>query len=470
MAFLMSDNFPPLVDKNLPPVFSWRRAFGVGAVALGLAIGSGELIFWPHLVSQFGLGILWGATLGILTEYFINKEVARHALATGESFFTSSARLFPKLAFFWLLAVLFLYVWPGWAGAMGATLTALLGGGNPLVLSWVSLAIILLFMLGGRSAYAIMERMVKFTVSLFFILLIYVSFLNLDLAIIKEALFGLVNFGWLPEGIEISTFVSAIVFAGAGGLLNLCVSFWYRDKGFGMGSYVGRIENPITGKPQALSATGYTFQPTAENLANWKGWMRLVYLDQGIFFGLLGVVGLVLLSLNAYATLSPLGIAPDGVNIIQEQARILGNLWGWAGAKVFLAVAYLALFSTLWVILDVFTRIIGDIFYTNAHAGPLQKFFIWTKKYSVHTIYYALFSLIVVINAVLLPFGQPFVFLVVSAVLSGAVMVVYTPILLYLNNFKLPRAIRPSLITNLMLIATTVFYAYFSVRVLLSFL
>lgn len=463
-------DFPPLKEKPLPPVISFRRAFGVGAVALGLAIGSGELIFWPHLVSKFGLGILWGATLGILTEYFINKEVARNALATGESFFVSSSRLFPSIAFFWLLSAFFLYIWPGWAGAMGATLTALFGGGNPLIWSWGSLAVILLFMLAGRGAYQTIERMIKITISLFFILLIFVSFLNLNTQILKEALQGLLNFGWLPESINISTFVSAIVFAGAGGLLNLCVSFWYRDKGFGMGKYVGRIENPITGKPQVLEATGYTFEPNRENMARWKQWMRLVYFDQGIFFGVLGIIGLVLLSMNTYAVLEPLGIAPEGVDIIKEQARIFSTLWGRGGAIVFLSIAYLALFSTLWVVLDVFTRIISDIIYTNARIGPFQKMFVWAHRFSAHTIYYVLFCLIVAVNIILLPFGQPFVFLVISAVLSGVVMTVYTPILLYLNNFKLPRQIRPSFITNLILTATTIFYGYFSVKVLLSYL
>ncbi len=466
----MNKSFFPLKEKVLPVVPHWRRMFGVGAVALGLALGSGELILWPHLVTKFGLGILWGALLGILFEYFINQEVARHSLATGESFFMSSGRILPKLAFFWLLSAFLLYIWPGWSGAMGATLVALFGWGSATIWSWASLALILFFVLTGKKTYNVMENMIKITVSAFFILLIVASFLNLNSEILKEAFLGMINFGWLPDDITISVFMAAVVFAGAGGLLNLCVSFWYRDKGFGMGSYAGKIQNPITKELCTVSTTGYKFDMTSENLLRWKRWMRFVRIDQGVFFGFLGVVGLLLLSLNAYAVLSPLGIAPEGIDIIKEQAHVFGGLWGRVGSILFLVIAYLALFSTLWIILDAFTRIVGDIVYTNASSGPLQRYFKWAKNLSAHTLYYLFFILLIIINAILLPFGQPFLFLVTSAVLSGAIMAVYIPILLYVNNTRLPKEIRPSFITNIVLVLATIFFSYFSFIVFLGYL
>ncbi len=443
---------------------------GVGAVALGLAIGSGELILWPHLVSKFGLGILWGAALGIFMEYFINQEIARNALATGESFFTSSARVARGLVFFWLAAAILLYVWPGWAGAMGATLAALFGWGSITFWAWASLGLVLVLVLSGRVAYRAMERVVHAIVVLFFLLLIAASFANLTPEILQEALRGLLNFGWLPSDIHEATFLGAVVFAGAGGLLSTCISLWYRDKKAGMGSYVAHIENPLTGEPEAVATTGYIFEPHADHLKRWKAWMTLVRVDQGVLFAFMGLAGLLLLSLNAYAVLSPLGIAPEGIDIIREEARVFGGLWGPAGSMAFLGIVFLELFSTLWVVLDVFTRIVGDLVYTNAQAGPFQTYFAWAKRFSAHQIYYALFVLLVVIHAALVPFGQPFFFLVTSAVLGGGVMAVYIPILLYLNNTTLPKAIRPSLFTNGVLIGATCFYAYFSFRVAMGFL
>ena len=57
---------------------------------MGLAIGTGELIMWPHLITKHGFSLLWLALLGIIFQFFINQEVARHSLATGEGFFQSS--------------------------------------------------------------------------------------------------------------------------------------------------------------------------------------------------------------------------------------------------------------------------------------------------------------------------------------------------------------------------------------------
>ncbi len=466
----MTDLYPPLKEKPLPEAPPLRSAFGVGIVVLGLAIGSGELILWPYLTVKFGLGILWGALWGIIMEYFINQEVARNALATGESFFTSAARVLHWTVPFWLVSTVFLYIWPGWAGAMGATLMALFGWGTAHLWAWISLLIVLVFVLSGKVAYETMELAVKVIAALFFILLLTVSFLNLTPAILKGAFFGLMNFGWLPKDMDIGIFLGAVVFAGAGGLLNVCISLWYRDKKSGMGAYVGQIKNPITSEPQAIEATGYAFAPNAENMSRWKKWMHIVYIDQGVLFGLFGLLGLLLVSLNAYAVLTPLGITPDGINIVKEQAQIFKNIWGQAGASLFLLVVFLELFSTLWVVLDVFTRIIGDIVYTNSQAGPLKKYFSWAKNFSAHSIYYVLFASLVVINAVLIPFGEPFIFLVTSAVLGGAVMAVYTPILLFINNYRLPKEIRPSWVTNAFLMATSAFYIYFSIRILLGFI
>lgn len=87
------DKFPDLERREMPQPPSWRKAIGVGVVVMGLAIGTGELILWPHLITKHGLGLLWLALLGITFQYFLNHEVARHAVSTGEGFFTTSARV-----------------------------------------------------------------------------------------------------------------------------------------------------------------------------------------------------------------------------------------------------------------------------------------------------------------------------------------------------------------------------------------
>jgi len=462
------DKFPPLENRPLPPAPPWRKVLGVGLIVMGLVVGTGELIMWPHLVTKFGLGILWAAFLGISFQYFINQEVARHALATGESFFTASARIFKWFVPFWFLSAFILYVWPGWASALGTTLRELLGFGSHIVWAWLSLALVLILTFSGRVAYSILEKSLKIIIPIFFALLLIVSFLNLKLSHLKQAFAGLINFGWVPANIDFSVFLAAIVFAGAGGLLNLCISLWYRDKQAGMGKYVGRIANPITGRPEAVSVTGHNFDAQGENLINWKHWMKLIRIDQGIIFWFLGLITIILISLNAYAVLTPKGLVPEGLQVAVTQANIFGERWGIWGFKAFLLMTFLMLFSTMWAVIDAFTRIISDVIHVNSRVGPFRKFLSGFKNISLHRLYYGLIVILIIIQAILIPFKTPLSYLTISAVLGGITMTIYIPVLLYLNNRRLSKPLRPGWITNIILFFAFVFYLILSVQIIIN--
>lgn len=464
------DKYPPLVEKELPEPPHWSKALGVGIVVMGLAIGTGELILWPHLITKHGLSLLWLALLGIGFQYFINREVARHEVATGEGFFTTSARIFKWSVFFWLFSAVILYIWPGWASAIGTTLNALFGFGTHLFWSWATLGLVLVLTFSGRIAYTMLEKSLKVLVPTFFILLLIISYFNLTLADLTEAAKGVFSFGTIPKGVDINVLLGAIVFAGAGGMLNLAVSLWYRDKQVGMGKYVGRITNPITGKIEATPATGYKFDTSKkENMERWRGWMKYVTIDQGVIFFLLGFTTLFLLSANAYAVLSPEGLVPEGLQVAVVQAKIFGDVWGPIGYNLFLVMAFLMIFAVMWTVIDALTRMVSDIVYTNAHAGPFQKVFALCNKLSLSQLYYISIVVIVGAGAFLLLLEQPLTLLVISGVLSGLTMAIYTPFLIYVNNKHLPKLLRPSILTNLMMIGISGFYIYFAYRIVSSY-
>lgn len=462
------NHFPPLNKKDLPGAPKWSKAIGVGIVIMGMAMGTGELILWPHLTVKFGLGILWLALIGITLQYFINQEVIRHTMATGESFFTTSGRVIYWSPIFWLIAAILLYIWPGWAGMLGTILSELFGFGSYMVWAWLSLFLILIITFKGKRAYEVLELGLKIIVPVFIILLIVISFFNLSFENIKESMLGLLNFGYIPKKIDINVLLGAIVFAGAGGMLNLCVSLWYRDKQAGMAAYEGRITNPISGKTEAIGIIGSTFLETNENISRWKGWMRYVYIDQGIIFWFLGIIALVLLSLNANVILGPLGIIPEGAKVATEQAKIFSSQFGNIGRIIYLIMAYLMLFSVMWTVIDALARIITDIIHTNSREGRLARYFMWLREISIHHLYYGSIILIIFIQAILIPWNQPIVFLIISSVLGGVTMAIYTPFLLYLNNKKLHKEIRPGIITNLFMFSASIFYIYFVIRIIIE--
>ena len=460
------DNYPELEKRDLPEAPSWKKALGVGVVVMGLAIGTGELIMWPHLIVKYGLNLLWLALSGISAQYFINQEVARHALATGEGFFPSSSRVFKWSAIFWLVLAPLLYIWPGWTSAIGTILKELFGFGNYLVWAWAALGLALVLTFSGRVAYEMLEKTLKITVPTFFVMLLVISFGNISMPVLKQALAGLMSFGSIPSGIDMNVLLGAVVFSRAGGMLNLCVSLWYRDKQMGMAQYVGRIKNPITGGYEAVEPTGYTFEINEPNLKKWKDWMKYVRIDQGIIFWLLGFITLFLLSVNAFAVLVPLGIVPEGLQVAVTQANIFGEKWGTFGFKLFLAMAFLMLFSVMWTVIDALTRMISDILHTNSRTGPFRKYLTWFKDVSLSHFYYFIITLIILIGAVLIPLEQPLTLLVISAVFGGLTMAIYTPFLIYLNNYRLPKELRPGFITNTAMVLISLFFMYFAVRII----
>ncbi|MCA9397435.1 Nramp family divalent metal transporter, partial [candidate division WWE3 bacterium] len=85
-------NPAPLKTERLPEAPSLKKLIGPSFIILGLGLGSGEVILWPYLTSNYGMGIIWGALLGLTFQFIMNMEIERYALVHGESVFVGFAR------------------------------------------------------------------------------------------------------------------------------------------------------------------------------------------------------------------------------------------------------------------------------------------------------------------------------------------------------------------------------------------
>ena len=79
----------PWTTGDLPPApkggFAYlKKAAGPGLLLAGASIGGGEWLFGPAVAAQYGAVILWLAALSIVTQLFVNLEVIRYTLYTGE--------------------------------------------------------------------------------------------------------------------------------------------------------------------------------------------------------------------------------------------------------------------------------------------------------------------------------------------------------------------------------------------------
>ena len=75
-----------LPEQTLP---FWKIA-GPGAILVGLSIGAGEIIIWPRTAAEFGASMVWAAVLGVFLQLWINFEVGRWTVTTGETVYTAA--------------------------------------------------------------------------------------------------------------------------------------------------------------------------------------------------------------------------------------------------------------------------------------------------------------------------------------------------------------------------------------------
>lgn len=442
--------------KQLPSPPTFRKLIGPSVILLGLGLGSGEVILWPYLTANFGLGIIWAALVGISIQFFLNMEVERYALVRGESVFVGLARVWRALPYWFIITTFIGFGWPGIVASAAKILSLLFGMPN-----FGTVAIGLLILIGiiltlGPVLYKTVETYQKLAISIGIPVIIYIVIRVTTSADWQALASGFVGNGngyeWLPAGIPIFTFLGAIAYAGAGGNLNLAQSLYVKEKGYGMGAYGGRITSVLTGKEESITLTGATFAPNAHNIRTYKEWWRLINLEHGMVFWGLGAIAISLLSLLAYATAYGATGNAVGIDFIANQATMIGG--GLASA--FLLIAGLMLFGTQLTVLDSTSRIITE----NIATASYGRNSIFSKP---RQIYYTVLWLQILFGCTVLAFGlsEPQTLIVTGSVINAVAMFVSFPLILWLNTKHLPVATRPSTIRRLILIGSFIFFGYF---------
>ena len=144
-------------SQPMPPAPPLRKLLGPSFILLGLGLGSGEIILWPYLSANWGLGIAWGAFLGIFFQFFINMEIERYSLARGESVFIGLARRWKWVPFWLMFSTIVSFGWPGII-ASSATLFAYVFGGDPTVIGIIFLMLIGIILSTGKYIYTTVDR------------------------------------------------------------------------------------------------------------------------------------------------------------------------------------------------------------------------------------------------------------------------------------------------------------------------
>ncbi|MBT3292754.1 Nramp family divalent metal transporter [Candidatus Peregrinibacteria bacterium] len=459
----------PLGQKELPESPTLRKIIGPSFIILGLGLGSGEVVLWPYMASNYGLGIVWGMLIGITMQFFINMEVERYALVNGESVFVGFARLLKWLPAWFIISTFLGFGWPG-IGLYGATLLSnAFGFSNPNAVAIVLFVVIGLILSLGTVLYKTVETLQKYLISIGVPLIVVLTFYLASRADVSALLQGLVGRGvidgepylFLPMGIVMGTFLGALAYAGAGGNLNLTQSCYVRDKGYGMGKYAQKITGLLTAKgdKQTCSLTGNTFPTTEENVKRFHKWWRTVNLEHLMIFWGLGLFTMLTLSLLAYITTFGNDSA-GGITFVVAEALAIGKMTVPFIGTLFLLVTGIMLFATQLTVLDSTSRIITE------NLLLMKK----TQQHRVSKTYYIVLwvQILFGITVFSIGFDQPLTLIILGAIINAFSMFVYSGILIVLNNKLLAKPIRPRLWRNVVMLATFLFLGYFCTITLLD--
>jgi hypothetical protein len=452
-------NLPPMPYRDMPEPLPLGKVLGPSVILAGLGVGSGEYIIWPYMASTVGLGFLWAAVLSVTVQYFLNMEIERYTLATGETAVSGFVRFWKPWGVLFCIFTIVPNMWPGWATSGVTILTFLMGGGNVpyitigvLVASGVALT-------ASPVVYQTLERAQFFKVGLTLVFLAFAIVVAIGASAWAELPAMITQFGRFPDTdvLPVSLVLSGLVFAGAGGVNNLAQSNWIRDKGFGMGVYIPRIVSPITGEEVAAPATGSMMRQDAENLRRFRGWWAVANKEQLVSFWFICVFSITIFSTLAYSTLYGRSISGEAnLAFIRAEGEALKTVVApWFGT-FFWVFGALSLVLVALGVIDYISRIFADVLKT-VYLQDSQR---WTES----RIYFlVVWGTIAAGSAILLSgFNQPLLLLVVSACLSGMVMFVYSILLIQLNRRGLPPALRVRGLRLGMLIFATAFYGFFS--------
>jgi len=457
-------------DLPAPPPFGARnvlRVIGPGAIMAATSIGGGEWLVGPAAAVKYSSAIFLIATVAIGLQIIFNLEAIRYTLYTGEPIYGGIMRLKPGprfwAAFYSVLGFLQLG-WPALAGSAAATLLGAWMGRMPgapdqAAQAWITTgliaAVVLILSFGGT-----IERMLEYVawtmLGVVFLFLVVVNVAFVPLAHWGRTLAGFFSITGLPDPVDWALLAALAATAGSGGLGNLTVTNWVRDKGFGMGSKVGAIPSAVGGHDIQLSQVGTVFPATERNLERWREWMRYVYVDQIWVWGLFCFVGMFL-NVNLATAVIPHGTDLQGLAAGAYQAEYLSKIWPgfW----------FLTLFNGFWVLFktqlgntDILVRTITDTLWMSSSRA--RQF-----RLGIRAIYYGILIVFSVWAVIVIRSASPFQLFKIVANMAGIVLAVAGVQIFLVNRRFLPPAVRSPWWREAGLLACSAFYAVFAVLV-----
>jgi hypothetical protein len=439
------------------------KVIGPGAIMAATSIGGGEWLVGPAAAVKYSSQIFLIATVAIVLQVFFNLEAIRYTLYTGEPILAGVMRLKPGPRFwavFYAALGFFQLGWPALAGSAAATLLGAWIGRMPGAAeqdthAWVATgligAVVLVLSFGG-TIERMLERFAWIMLGIVFVFLLFVNVAFVPFGHWLETFLGFFRLSGLPHPLDWALLGALAATAGSGGLGNLTITNWIRDKGFGMGARVGAIPSAVGGHAIPLSPVGTVFPATPANLASFREWLRYVRVDQVWVWGLFCFVGMFL-NVNMATAIVPHGTDLQGLAAGAYQAEYLAKVWPgfW----------FLTLFNGFWIL---FKTQLGntDVLVRTSADALWMAFPRLHRGIGIRAVYYGILAAFSIWAVVAVRSASPFQLFKVLANVAGLVLVIAGLQIFFVNRAFLPKPVRPPLWREIGLLTCVAFYAFFS--------
>ena len=452
--------FPPALKKLIGPSF----------IILALGLGSGEIILWPYLTANYGLGIIWGALLGITFQYFINMEIERYALVKGESVFVGIAKFWKGASWWFIISTFAGFGLPGIIAASAKVFASIIGLNDFRWLAILFLILIGLTLGSGKTVYGLMEKLTKTVlligVPFIFILAIILSHPTDWLSLAQGLVGHGNNYKFIPEGLVLATFLGAFAYSGAGGNLNLTQSIYIKEKGYGMGLYAQKIAGLFKHgkKEEEIKLEGTDSEINEQTKKQFLAWWKKISLEHAIVFWFVGALSICLLGLLSYATVFGQPNNGQGITFVINEGLMMGKILGpWVGV-IFLMAISIMLFQTQLGVMDSTSRIMAE------NAALIKIKMTGQKTIHLSKIYFSFLWTQIAFGIILFLLGasEPKTLLVLGACLNAVAMFVHIGLVSWLNHHNLHKIFQQALWRKILLGLIFIFFGIFSLVVLID--
>lgn len=439
-----------------PPANLWKALaqIGPGIVLAGSIIGSGELLLTTALGAQYGFVFLWLILFSCLIKVFVQIELGRYAISSGQPTLTALDSLpGPRLGAHWLvwwwfimlLATVFqLGAMVGGVGqalhlafpSVSTGLANLTVAASPTLadsfrgrpeLPWAALTAVIAVLLLLSGGYKRIERITT-------VLVAGVTLVTVVCVALLPATGYPVGWADLREGFSlqvlalpaaaISAAFATFGITGVGASELYSYPYWCLEKGYAR-STGPRCDDPAW----AMRA---------------RGWMRVMLLDAWVSMVVFTVATVAFYILGA-TVLHRQGLVPEKAKMIATLSEMYVPTFGSWTKIFFLIGVWAVLFKTLYVASAGHARLSADFLgLTRAvkYDRPQQRPQ-WIRRFCI---FFPMLALVLYLFV-----GDPKIMVVIGGFFQAATLPVISGAALYLRYFRTDRRLAPSWISDLFL-------------------